>query len=199
VSLGSQLSNPGSSSVKPDLDWSQIKETISMLCLAMAQIETTLTDSSKSVDELSSTFTGMAQDAKKVMTLCEHADSSDKWETQRSDIMTASEQMHQQMQRAIVAFQFYDRLSQKLHHVNESLTHLGDLISDASRLYNPGEWSRIQQEIRSNYTMECERIMFDHIMKGATIREALELYRHQFEQTESLQSDDSTDDDIELF
>ncbi|MBA57336.1 MAG: hypothetical protein CMK89_23050 [Pseudomonadales bacterium] len=198
MSIGSQLSNPGSSSVNPDLDWSQVKETISMLCLAMAQIETTLTDSSKSVDELSTTFTGMAQDAKKVMNLCEHADSSDKWETQRVDIMAASQQMHQQMQRAIVAFQFYDRLTQKLHHVNESLTHLGDLISDSSRLYNPGEWSKIQQEIRSNYTMECERLMFDHIMKGATIREALELYRHQFEQTESLNHDD-TDDDIELF
>ncbi|RLT93478.1 MAG: hypothetical protein D9N14_18430 [Ketobacter sp.] len=193
------MSNPGSSSVNPDLDWSQVKETISMLCLAMAQIETTLTDSSRSVDELSTTFTGMAQDARKVMTLCEHADSSDKWDTQRVDIMAASQQMHQQMQRAIVAFQFYDRLTQKLHHVNESLTHLGDLISDASRLYNPGEWNRIQQEIRSNYTMECERLMFDHIMKGATISEALELYRHQFEQTEDLSQNDATDDDIELF
>ncbi|MEE2731609.1 MAG: hypothetical protein VYA55_12385 [Pseudomonadota bacterium] len=199
MSIGSQLSNPGSSSVNPDLDWSQVKETISMLCLAMAQIETTLTDSSKSVDELSTTFTGMAQDAKKVMDLCEHADSVDKWETQRTDIMTASQQMHQQMQRAIVAFQFYDRLTQKLHHVNESLTHLGDLISDSSRLYSPGEWKRIQQEIRSNYTMECERLMFDHIMKGATISEALELYRHQFEQTEDLTQIDATDDDIELF
>ena len=200
MSFGSQLSNPGSSSVNPDLDWSQIKETISMLCLAMAQIETTLTDSSKSVDELSSTFTGMAQDAKKVMSLCEHADSSEKWETQRNDIMSASQQMHQQMQRAIVAFQFYDRLTQKLHHVNESLTHLGDLIRDTTRLYNPSEWSRIQQEIRSNYTMECERLMFDHIMQGATIREALELYRHQFEQTESLTGpDDDSEDDIELF
>lgn len=199
MSFGSQLPNPGSSSVNPDLDWSQIKETISMLCLAMAQIESTLTDSSKSVDELSTTFTGMAQDAKKVMSLCEHADSSEKWQTQRTDIMNASQQMHQQMQKAIVAFQFYDRLSQKLHHVNESLTHLGDLISDTSRLYNPSEWNRIQQEIRSNYTMECERLMFDHIMKGATIREALELYRHQFEQTESISDADNTDDDIELF
>jgi hypothetical protein len=195
----SSLSNPGSSSVKPDLDWSQIKETISMLCLAMAQIESTLTDSSRSVDELSSSFTGMAQDASRVLRLCEHADTASKWEEQRSDLLSASKQMHDQMQRAIVAFQFYDRLSQKLHHVNESLTHLGDLIGDASRLYNPGEWKRIQQDIRSNYTMECERLMFDHIMQGASLKEALELYRHQFEQTERLDSPTETDDDIELF
>lgn len=196
---GSQLTNPGSSSYKPDLDWSQVKETISMLCLAMAQIETTLRDSSRSVDELSSTFTGIALDAKGISHLCETADTPEKWAEQRTHIMKATETINQQMQGAIIAFQFYDRLTQKLGHVNLSLTHLGELIADSSRLYHPAEWKRIQDEIRSNYTMECERIMFDHIMKGATVSEALELYRHQFEQTESLQAQDESDDDIELF
>lgn len=199
MAIESQLSNPGSSSIKPDLDWSQIKETISMLCLAMAQIESTLTDSSKSVDELSGTFTGMANDAKKIGTLAEQVDSAEDWQTKRNQIMETANEMHLQMQKAIVAFQFYDRLSQKLGHVNLSLTHLGDIINDTKRLYNPNEWRRIQDEIRSNYTMECERMMFDHIMKGMTIAEALELYRHQFEQTESLSAQDDTDDDIELF
>lgn len=170
-----------------------------MLCLAMAQIESTLTDSSKSVDELSGTFTGMANDAKKIGTLAEQVDSAEDWQTKRNQIMETANEMHLQMQKAIVAFQFYDRLSQKLGHVNLSLTHLGDIINDTKRLYNPNEWRRIQDEIRSNYTMECERMMFDHIMKGMTIAEALELYRHQFEQTESLSAQDDTDDDIELF
>jgi len=199
LTIGSQLSNPGSSAIKPDLDWSQVKETISMLCLAMAQIETTLNDSSRSVSELTHTFTGMAQDAQTVSRLCDALDSAEKWETQRHELASVAHQMSQQMQRAIVAFQFYDRLSQKLGHVNLSLTHLGDLISDSNRLYNPIEWKNIQNEIRSNYTMECERLMFDLIMKGATIAEALELYRHQFEQTEAFSDAGDSDDDIELF
>lgn len=199
MALGSQLPNPGSSSVNPDLDWSQIKETISMLCLAMAQIETTLTDSSRSVDELSTTFTGMANDAKRISEIAAGANNEAQWKEERDNVVEAASQMHKQMQKAIMAFQFYDRLSQKLGHVNLSLTHLGDLISDTQRLYNPNEWKRIQDEIRSNYTMECERIMFDHIMKGMTVTEALELYRHQFEQTESIAQGDNTEDDIELF
>jgi len=199
VSSGSQLINPGSSAVKPDLDWSQIKETISMLCLAMAQIESTLTDSSRSVTELTSSFTGMAQDAQTVSRLCDALDSADKWEQQRHELAQVASQMSQQMYRAIVAFQFYDRLSQKLGHVNLSLRHLGDLISDNARLYNPVEWRKIQDEIRSNYTMECERLMFDMIMQGATIDDALQLYRHQFEQTERLTGNDGSGDDIELF
>lgn len=199
MSIGSRLVNPGSSAVKPDLDWSQVKETISMLCLAMAQIETTLNDSSRSVGELTASFTGMAEDAKAITRLCDVLDSPEKWQAQRHELAHISQRMTQQMYRAIVAFQFYDRLSQKLGHVNLSLTHLGDLIADNTRLYNPVEWRKIQDEIRSNYTMECERLMFDLIMKGATVQEALALYRHQFEQTESIRSAESQDDDIELF
>lgn len=170
-----------------------------MLCLAMAQIESTLTDSSRSVTELTSSFTGMAQDAQTVSRLCDALDSADKWEQQRHELAQVASQMSQQMYRAIVAFQFYDRLSQKLGHVNLSLRHLGDLISDNARLYNPVEWRKIQDEIRSNYTMECERLMFDMIMQGATIDDALQLYRHQFEQTERLTGNDGSGDDIELF
>lgn len=200
MAIGSQLINPGSSAVKPDLDWSQVKETIAMLCLAMAQIESTLNDSSRSVSELTQSFTGMAMDAQTVSRLCDSLDSAEKWEAQRHELAGVANQISQQMHRAVVAFQFYDRLSQKLGHVNLSLTHLGDLIADSARLYSPGEWKRIQDEIRSNYTMECERLMFDMIMQGATISEALELYRHQFEQTEALRDQsDNTDDDIELF
>lgn len=197
MAKGSHLINPGSSAVKPDLDWSQVKETISMLCLAMAQIETTLNDSSRSVGELTETFAGMAQDAQTVSQLCAELDSATKWESRRNELAQTAQRISQQMYRSIVAFQFYDRLSQKLGHVNESLTHLGELISDARRLYNPDEWRRIQDEIRSHYTMECERLMFDLIMKGATVAEALALYRHQFEQTEALR--DNNGDEIELF
>jgi hypothetical protein len=151
------------------------------------------------VGELTSSFTGMAEDAQAITRLCDALDSPQKWQEQRHELSQVSQRMTQQMYRAIVAFQFYDRLSQKLGHVNLSLTHLGDLIADNTRLYNPTEWRKIQDEIRSNYTMECERLMFDLIMKGATIHEALELYRHQFEQTESIRKPESQDDDIELF
>lgn len=194
------LNNPGSSVVKPDLDWSQIRETISMLCLAMAQIQTSLADSSRSVDDLGATFTGMASDAKKIANTCSKTDDADHWEQHRNEIGESAEKMHQQMQRSIVAFQFYDRLTQKLSHVYESLAHLGDLINSPAKLYNPDEWKKIQEEIRNNYTMECERLMFDQIMEGASVTQALELYRHQFEQTESIAvADDDTEDNIELF
>lgn len=191
------LSNPGSSSANPDLNWSQVRETISMLCLAMAQIETSLNDSSKSVDVLTETFTDIASDAQSIVKTLQQADNSEELFASKEDMLEKAGSVLSKMNQAVVAFQFYDRLSQKLGHVNTSLNHLGDVISDSSRLFNPSEWNKIQTEIRTNYTMECERLMFDLIMKGATIREALELYRHEFDLLDVV--NDDSEDDIELF
>lgn len=195
---GNPLVNPGSRVDRPDLDWSQVKETIAMLCLAMAQIDTTLTESTQSVSELTESFTRMAQESMKINELCVKNETAESWPNSRTEILKLSQDILQHMNSAVVAFQFYDRLSQKLGHVNGSLRHLGDLIGDNARLYNPQEWRKIQDEIRSNYTMECERLMFDMIMKGATVEAALQLYRHEFNQADK-QAKDNTDDDIELF
>lgn len=191
------LTNPGSSSANPDLNWSQVRETISMLCLAMAQIETSLNDSSKSVDVLTDIFTNIASDAQWLIQTLQQADNGEDLMAAKGEMLERAGTVLSKMNHAVVAFQFYDRLSQKLGHVNTSLNHLGDVISDSNRLFSPGEWNKIQSEIRTNYTMECERLMFDLIMKGATISEALELYRHEFDLLD-VASDDS-EDDIELF
>lgn len=200
MATSNPLPNPGSSSTNPDLNWSQIRETISLLCLAMAQVETTLNDSSKDVSTLTTAFTHLASDAKKLGDVCRKLENPEDFSSAKPEILSMTDSISQEMGMAIVAFQFYDRLSQKLGHVNDSLAHLGELIGDSSRLYNPSEWLKIQNEIKTNYTMECERIMFDLIMKGATIKEALELYKHEFDQMDlEKDSDDDTDDDIELF
>lgn len=196
-----KLSNPGSSANSPDLGWSQAKETIAMLCLAMAQVEASLHDSNDSVCTLTDSFTGMASDAN---ALCRAVDEIEPGKAVDAETVTqlrdTASYMLTRVNQAIVAFQFYDRMTQKLAHVNSSLLKVGDLISDTNRIFNPKEWVQIQDTIKSNYTMECERLMFEQIMLGKTIHEALELYRHEFRERDKLKpKDDSTDDDIELF
>src|SRR6185369_10099849 len=50
----------GTTAHQPDLNWSQVRETVLMLELAAVQIETAMTDSSASVDVLAHSFTTMA-------------------------------------------------------------------------------------------------------------------------------------------
>ena len=52
--------NKGSSSSNPDLDWSQLKETVLMINLAIAQIKQSMNDGNASVDTLASSFTALA-------------------------------------------------------------------------------------------------------------------------------------------
>ena len=113
------------------------------------------------------------------------------------EIKEAAEVIHQEVGKAVVAFQFYDRLSQRMEHIGESLEKTGHLISDPAGRYMEREWTKLQDEIKANYTMEAERIMFEHILAGRSIAEALEIYHHHFNKP----MDDAfgTDDDIELF
>ena len=94
------------------------------------------------------------------------------------------------MQTIIVAFQFYDKMSQRLGHLRYSLASLGQLIDDRDRLFNPYEWRGLQDLIKSRFTLEEDRRMMDAILNGASVEEALALAKTKSEGNE---------DEIELF
>ncbi|HZX29737.1 MAG TPA: hypothetical protein VFF03_00155, partial [Rhodocyclaceae bacterium] len=50
----------GTTAHTPDLNWSQVRETVLMIELAAVQIETAMKDSNSSVDVLTDSFTTMA-------------------------------------------------------------------------------------------------------------------------------------------
>ncbi len=191
---------PGSTARRPDLDWSQIRETILMLELAVAQIEMSMRDSNESVEVLSNSFTSMVGQVKMIertsATLPDAAETAEARATIIQSCATISEMMH----AAIVAFQFYDKLTQRLSHVNSSLGTLAELIADARRLYNPYEWLGVQEKIKSRYTMEEERLMFDALIQGKTVKQALALYLQAMEEKKSqVAAGAGAEDDIELF
>ena len=78
--------------------------------------------------------------------------------------------------QAIIAFQFYDKLVQRLAHVCHSQGELSGLVDNQEQLYNPQSWVRLQEQIRSKYTMAEECAMFDAVLAGATVQDALDQY-----------------------
>jgi len=187
----------GSSSSNPDLGWSQVRETITMLALAVAQVESSMKDGAQSVDTLTQSFTHMAKYIKKIRTVTQKVTPST-LSTFQEVIENTALTLEENVQDAVVAFQFYDRISQRLEHVCNSLDQLGGLINDPSSLYSPDRWHTLQEDIKSSYTMEAERIMFEHILKGHSIEDALEIYRQHVESAAANESDEDGDE-IELF
>jgi hypothetical protein len=159
--------------------WHYTEDTLAMLSVSVAQIKSILSDGGESVSELTESFVQLANTFQKLMdheTDIEHTDLA---------------HIRHQIEQGIVAFQFYDRISQRLDHVSNSLQHMGNIIGDSERRYNPDEWEAFQKVIREKYTMSSERKLFEAILGGVPIEQALADAKKA--------SDNDNTDDIELF
>lgn len=176
-----------SNSFTPDLDWTQIRETSKLLNLSAGQVEDMLATADVSVNTLTDSFTSMVEHMQTIYNNLQDLEDT----PSREDALRCCLETSDRIQDSIIAFQFYDRLQQCLHHVTSNLKGLSSLVESPERLYNPFEWHKFQMEIRSRYTMESEKIMFDAILQGKSIEEALAI-------KETIEAEQS-DDDIELF
>lgn len=177
---------PYSNSKNPDLDWSQIRETVKLLTLSAAQVDVILQEGDLSVNTLTESFTDIVESMQAINNhLLALGPSGD-----RDQALAHCSETEDKIQAAIIAFQFYDRMQQCLQHVTSNLIGLSKLVGSPERLYNPNEWREFQGQIRSRYTMESEKMMFDAILQGKSVGEAIaakEAYQH------------SQSGDIELF
>lgn len=181
----------GTSAHMPDLNWSQVRETVLMLELSAAQIEGAMRDSNASVEVLTASFTCMADYMRSITETISVLPDAGGAGDAREALLGSAGQVSGMVHQAIIAFQFYDKLVQRLAHVTHSLGALSDLVADQRRLYNPQEWVGLQESIRAKYTTVDERQMFESVMNGTPVAEAVEQYM------QAMKSKDA--DDIELF
>jgi hypothetical protein len=161
-----------------------------MLELATAQIEAAMKDSNTSVDVLTDNFTTMAGYLHMISsTLGSLPDDGEAGETKKT-VLEAAQHVTGMVHQSIVAFQFYDKLSQRLAHVTHSLAALNDLVGDKHRVLSPQEWTALREKIRSKYTSVDECAMFDAVISGMSVHEALAQYMNEME---------DKNNDIDLF
>ena len=63
-------------------------------------------------------------------------------------------------------------------------------MADGRRLYNPSEWVSLQDKIRIKYTTREEIAMFEAVMQGMPVQEAVDKFMAEMKEK---------NDDIELF
>jgi hypothetical protein len=155
----------------PDLDWSQIRETVMMLNVALSQVERSLTEGDESVNALTKLLISLMGKIQVIRMASETLPDS----REKKSIMSNCHEVNSMMNDVIVAFQFYDKMGQRLSHVSLNLSALSDLINDGHRLYSPYEWRALQEMIISRYFIDADRQMFNAILEGASVKEALEI------------------------
>jgi len=169
---------------KTEQDWSQVRETILMINVAVARIEHAMIEGDDSFTSLSQSFVETVNSANEITHAIEElADSSVK-----DNIKKNCQDISQRVNESIIAFQFYDKLSQRMALVSKSLGSLSNVLEDKDKTNNQDEWVNLQNMIRSKYTLDADQEMFDAVLGGMPIEEALKAAVKK-----------TTEDDIEFF
>ncbi len=143
----------------------QLQQTLLVLRIASSQLLASLREADNSVQQLGEAFAELAQ-------------------------AEESHAVSQPLQQATTALQFYDTLTQRVEHVAHSLQWLESLLADSQQLNSSEAWQQLQQQIRSRYTMEHERALFDAILAGEDAAQVMQALQQSLRETR---------DEVELF
>ena len=178
--------SPGTAEPAADPNWSVEQQIAHMLDLCEAQLESALAESDEAVDSLIEAFTGMVETTRAL--------GGTPGPAENAAVDPRLEQIRQQMAGAVVAFQFYDKLTQRLGHVRHSLSTLALFVCDREQARKQDQWQRLFASLKRLYRTEEERQIFQLMMQGASLDDA----RDHVHQTTSRLHPPATGE-IELF
>lgn len=168
--------------IGPLADWTPEQQIAHMLELCEAQIESAMSESDLAVDSLVQAFSGLAETARSVKAKAAAFTPEQRALIGDLDLKKQMESIEQQMGSAVVAFQFYDKLSQRLGHVRYSLSTLATFVCDREQASQRDQWRRLFTTLKRLYRTEEEKQIFQMMVDGASVEEARD-HIHQSTQT----------------
>jgi len=149
--------------------WTPEQQIARLLSLCEAQMESALSESDVAVQELVKSFAGLIEAGQALGSMSEKAP-----EAGGTDMAAQLDALKKQTAAAIVAFQFYDKLTQRLGHVRYSLSALAMFVCDGAKTGERDQWRRMFATLRRLYRTEEERQLFRMMVEGASAEEARE-------------------------
>jgi hypothetical protein len=153
------------SELASDTAFSPELQMANMLGLCEAQMDSALQESDKAVEALIQAFTNMVDTTRKVRALTDKLPPELK-QSVAVDLDGQLEAMAKQVSSAVMAFQFYDKLTQRLGHVRYSLSTLAMFVCDRAQTSQPEQWQRLLSTLRRLYRTEEEHRLFLSLMDG---------------------------------
>ena len=144
----------------PETTWTPEHQMAHMLDLCEAQMEAALTESDKAVDALIKAFSVISETPSE--------EASGGTDPQR----VRQEEISKHVASAVVAFQFYDKLTQRLGHVRYSLSTLAMFVCDRSQSAQRDKWRKLFSALKRLYRTEEERAIFQLMTEGMSADEA---------------------------
>lgn len=151
--------------IAPGVPFAPEMQMANTLGLCEAQMESALHESDKAVDALVQVFTCLVEATRSVSALTDNLPAEVKG-TLAPDFDQKVAAISKQMGTAVMAFQFYDKLTQRLGHVRYSLSTLALFVCDRDQTNQPDQWARLHNTLRRLYRTEEERQIFQMVMEG---------------------------------
>ncbi|MBC7982817.1 MAG: hypothetical protein H7Y02_03085 [Candidatus Obscuribacterales bacterium] len=149
-------------------EWTPEQETALLLDLCEAQMEAAMRDSDRSVDVLVKAFTELVNASQAINELTSQLPAQKDTTGKALELNQSAKVVSRQINDAIVAFQFYDKLTQRLGHVRHSLTTLALFVCNRSHVQQRDHWDKLLTSLRRLYRTQEERAVFDLVAEGAT-------------------------------
>jgi len=180
----------------------EVQQTILVLNLSVAQIDLSITEGDNSVNTLIDSFTYMSQHIETIQStgskIAEMASGVEGMDDQHSLLLNEAGELSQKMQQAVIAFQFYDKLSQRLEHVSHGLSGLAEIVSHEMKVKNAEEWEAFKASVRKGTTMREEEELFELIFdQHLPVEEAIEIMKDRMRNR--MNEQEEQEDEIELF
>lgn len=191
------LSNPVEvihAETAPLADWTPEQQIAHMLELCEAQMESAMCESDLAVDSLIKAFSGLTKSAQTVNELASKLTPEQRESLGQTDLKKQMDAIERQISSAIVAFQFYDKLTQRLGHVRYSLSTLAVFVCDREQATQRDQWRQLFTTLKRLYRTEEEKEIFQMMVEGASADEARD---HIHQSTQTLRV--GVSGDIELF
>ncbi|MFK8047059.1 MAG: hypothetical protein AB8B81_01370 [Halioglobus sp.] len=138
------------------------REIVRALKTAVAQIDMSLQDSEQSIESVVEHVVAAAGSLRSVQKDISSGDSAIGPEDLRESVLRRCEEAEHGLGQAMKALQFYDRLSQRCLHVQENLVAVEGVVQ-APDLQHPSLWKSLHGKMRSIYSQEQERRIYDSI------------------------------------
>lgn len=152
---------PPATDTAPTPQWTPQQQTARMLALCEAQMEAATQDSDAAVETLAQAFTDVVGEARKLQLLTEQFAFSGGDPASMREVQERCAGLSKQAAAAIVAFQFYDKLTQRLGHVRYSLSTLALFLCDPPNSQRPEHWDKLLSTLGRLYRTAEERAVFD--------------------------------------
>lgn len=147
-----------------------------LIALAAAQIEAALIDSEAPVSALADHFTEIAGQLRGLLEAIERLPAVGAASEAHATATRVAGSLAWHIDQSVLAFQFYDRMAQRLSHVSEGLAALA---GQPGALADPESCGALLARMQGRYSTAEERALSAAILAGMPREEALRAHRER--------------------